>query len=187
MTYTETQSSISTWASDTFGEPGTLLRVLTRANEEMAELLREITGDGNIDKVAREAADVLIVLFRVADRSGFRLVEYTPPKEYADDAPALDMARKFAVWANLFLADAMGVKEGGFTDRLPILLQKVYLSLHSACSVLGFDLLAEVDAKMAVNRARVWKKDGTGHGYHVRDKAASREDDSPELPPSPQY
>lgn len=38
---------------------------------------------------------------------------------------------------------------------------------------LGTTIEAEVERKMAINRARVWKKDNTGHGYHVRDKAAA--------------
>lgn len=37
---------------------------------------------------------------------------------------------------------------------------------------LGGDVWAEVEKKMAVNRARVWKMDQTGHGYHVRDGGA---------------
>lgn len=35
----------------------------------------------------------------------------------------------------------------------------------------GFDLWDAAERKMEVNRARVWKADGTGHGYHVSDKA----------------
>lgn len=34
----------------------------------------------------------------------------------------------------------------------------------------GGDLWVEVEKKMAVNRTRKWEKDGTGHGYHVRDR-----------------
>jgi NTP pyrophosphatase (non-canonical NTP hydrolase) len=33
------------------------------------------------------------------------------------------------------------------------------------------DMWEEVERKMAINRARVWRKDGDGHGYHVREKA----------------
>lgn len=173
MNYTETQSSISTWASETFGEPGTLIRVLARANEEMAELLREATADCRPEKLAEEAADVLIVLFRVAERKGFKLIEYKPPKSYADEAPVQALVRFHVLQANMYLADALGIEESGLADRVPHRLRKVFDHLHGLCSVLGRDLLAEVDAKMAVNRARVWKKDGTGHGYHLRDKATT--------------
>jgi NTP pyrophosphatase (non-canonical NTP hydrolase) len=99
----ETQKTISAWATETFGPVGTNVRVAIRANEEMAELLRALSVDDNSPKAAEEIADILIVLYRVAER-------------------------------------------------------------------LGCDLLAEVDRKMAVNRLRKWNRDGSGHGYHVRDK-----------------
>jgi NTP pyrophosphatase (non-canonical NTP hydrolase) len=35
---------------------------------------------------------------------------------------------------------------------------------------LGGDFGELVDAKMVINRAREWNKDGSGHGYHVRKK-----------------
>jgi NTP pyrophosphatase (non-canonical NTP hydrolase) len=48
----------------------------------------------------------------------------------------------------------------------------VVIVLYRLATRLGGDLHAEVDRKMAINRAREWKLDATGHGYHVRDKAA---------------
>jgi NTP pyrophosphatase (non-canonical NTP hydrolase) len=44
----------------------------------------------------------------------------------------------------------------------------VYIVLCRVAARLGGDILEEVDRKMAVNRTREWRKDGTGHGYHVR-------------------
>lgn len=99
----ETTETIGIWASETFGDAGSNARVAARANEEMAELLRAATSDHPAEQVVVEAADVVIILARLAYRN-------------------------------------------------------------------GFDLWSEVEKKMAINRARVWKKDGTGHGYHVRDK-----------------
>jgi NTP pyrophosphatase (non-canonical NTP hydrolase) len=46
----------------------------------------------------------------------------------------------------------------------------IVIILYRLATRLGIDLMAEIDRKMSVNRARVWKKDNTGHGYHVRDK-----------------
>lgn len=40
-----------------------------------------------------------------------------------------------------------------------IVLTRLATSLH-------VDINAEINRKMATNRNRVWKKDGTGHGYH---------------------
>jgi NTP pyrophosphatase (non-canonical NTP hydrolase) len=99
----ETQEAIAKWATQTFGSAVSLSRVAARANEEMAELLRATTGNADGKMIAQEAADVVIVLFRLAE-------------------------------------------------------------------LCGQDLLTLVDEKMQINRARVWKKDETGHGYHVRDK-----------------
>lgn len=66
----ETQSSISRWANETFGPASSNARVAARANEEMAELLRALTADDNHTKAVEEAADVVIILYRLAERMG---------------------------------------------------------------------------------------------------------------------
>jgi NTP pyrophosphatase (non-canonical NTP hydrolase) len=43
----------------------------------------------------------------------------------------------------------------------------VAILLHRLVALAGMDLAAEVDAKMAVNRARKWKAAGDGTGGHV--------------------
>lgn len=45
----------------------------------------------------------------------------------------------------------------------------VVITMYRLASILGFDLLVEIDRKMAINRQRRWRKDGTGNGYHVKD------------------
>lgn len=95
----ETQRTVADWAQATFGAAGSNMRVASRANEEMAELLRALASDDAHPKAAEEVADVVIVLLRLADR-------------------------------------------------------------------LDVDLMAEIDRKMTINRARQWERDGTGHGYH---------------------
>lgn len=97
----ENQQSISDWANETFGPSGSNIRVATRANEEMAELLGALSISETHAKAPEEIADVFIVLYRL----GWRL---------------------------------------------------------------GLDIHEEIDRKMAVNRARKWKLDGSGHGYHVK-------------------
>ena len=42
----------------------------------------------------------------------------------------------------------------------------VYIMLVRVAEALGGDLQAEVDRKMAINRARSWDVDGNGHGQH---------------------
>lgn len=50
----------------------------------------------------------------------------------------------------------------------------VVIVLYRVAARLGVELPAEVDRKMAVNRAREWRLDGTGHGYHVRPGSAAQ-------------
>lgn len=97
----ETQYTIGKWALDTFGEPASNLRIAIRANEEMAELLRELSLNEDSVKAASEVADIFIVLYQVANR-------------------------------------------------------------------MDFDVHAEIDRKMQVNRARKWELDGSGHGRHIK-------------------
>lgn len=44
----------------------------------------------------------------------------------------------------------------------------VVIILMRLCRNVGCDLLEEIEKKMAINRARKWKLDGFGHGYHVK-------------------
>lgn len=46
----------------------------------------------------------------------------------------------------------------------------VVIILCRLATRLGIDLRTQVAWKMMVNRERKWKKDNSGHGYHVRDK-----------------
>lgn len=99
---TETQETVSAWITETFGSAGSNLRVAIRANEEMSELLRDLANDDAHPKAAEEAADVVIILYRLFTRLGVNM----------DDV---------------------------------------------------------IDAKMAVNRARTWRVDDSGCGYHIAD------------------
>lgn len=166
----ETQQSISEWADRTFGPAQSNARVAARANEELAELLRAVTS-GNRDKTAEEAADVMIVLFRVAQRSGVnsRPLSPTGPHPLWDDAIA-----EAAAMANTHMAKLLqGVM---YNDKYPLMmleegLRCVHSWLRALCEHLGTTLEAEIDRKMEINRSREWKVDGTGHGYHVREKS----------------
>lgn len=66
----ENQQSICAWTEATFGEASSNARVAARANEEMAELLRALTSDDDHPKAVEEAADVVIILYRLAHRMG---------------------------------------------------------------------------------------------------------------------
>lgn len=45
----------------------------------------------------------------------------------------------------------------------------IVIVLYRVATRLGVDLHEKIDAKMARNRVRKWRLDGTGHGYHVED------------------
>ena len=47
----------------------------------------------------------------------------------------------------------------------------VVIVLCRLATRMGFDLMDEVDRKMAINRSRTWNLTKDGHGYHVRDKS----------------
>ena len=64
----ETQASISQWAEDTFGPASTSVRVASRANEEMAELITALAKDDDDASAVEEAADIVIILCRLATR-----------------------------------------------------------------------------------------------------------------------
>lgn len=44
----------------------------------------------------------------------------------------------------------------------------IFIVLYRLADRLGVNIHREIDRKMAINRAREWKLDGTGHGYHVK-------------------
>lgn len=69
----ETQATIEQWRLQTFGPSPSVARMAARANEEMAELLRAIASDRTPEEIVQEAADVLIVLYGVAEMCGHDL------------------------------------------------------------------------------------------------------------------
>lgn len=46
-------------------------------------------------------------------------------------------------------------------------LADVFIVLYGAAGFAGIDLQKAIDEKMAVNRARTWRTDEAGRGYHV--------------------
>lgn len=56
-------------------------------------------------------------------------------------------------------------------------LADVLIVMYGIATHLGYDLHAAVDAKMEVNRKRVWEKDGTGGFYHVKPEPKLKEFD----------
>lgn len=157
----ETQASISQWAEETFGPVSSNFRVAARANEEMAELLRVIS-IGDSKKVAEEAADVAIVISRLASRLSIILdPSVVSPRDHQG-------ARHLAAMANIKLATLLTYLALDDVSHLAgYTLQELWWYLEELCHELEYDLSRLIDEKMAINRKRQWERDGSGHGYHT--------------------
>lgn len=164
----ETTQSIAVWADQTFGAAPSAFRVATRANEELAELLRAISAGKPTAEIAEEAADTAIVLARLGHMIGADVLKAAKawlisPRGYPMD---------YAVKAHHNMGALLGHTLGNSTTVAGrAALATCIGELMNVCSALGHDLLAEIDRKMEVNRTRQWKLDGTGHGYHERVRA----------------
>jgi len=168
----ETQQSICAWANEAFGPAPGIFCILTRANEELAELLRAIAAKQPNERIVEECADVAIVLVRVADRLDLDL-----RLDWSRLSDTVGYGGFDAVRANYQIAsaliDAESIDRGVPAETsLRERLQKIVGGLVIVCRFYGGSLDEAIDRKMAVNRERVWKRDGTGHGYHMRDKSA---------------
>jgi NTP pyrophosphatase (non-canonical NTP hydrolase) len=78
--HVETQRSIAEWADQAFGRAPSLARIAARANEEMAGLLREAASEDSDDRehvenLVAEAADVVTILYHLAQVAGHDLHE----------------------------------------------------------------------------------------------------------------
>ena len=87
---TETQATIEAWRAETFGGRPTPVNMTVRANEEMAGLIRAVTNPvTGCKEIAAEAADVLIMLYGVAEMAGFSL------HRAVNDKMAINRARRW--------------------------------------------------------------------------------------------
>lgn len=168
-----TAAEISAWADETFGSGGSLARVAGRANEEMAELLRKVTAGRPHAEVIDECADVEIVLCRLVARAHGDLdVEKPRAAERMSDLERLQIGsaddETTAASANVEMALAFEASVNGEHRSVVHYAARCCVILERLVRMYGGDPAAARDAKMAINRDRVWRQDGTGHGYHVR-------------------
>lgn len=163
----ETQQSVTEWAVATFGDDGSDLRCATRANEEMAELLSCLSRpEPDMSAVAAELADVCIVLWRLGTR-----LETCLPVTTVAVLPHELQVRWWAFSANAHLASALLRLANFDVAMVRTDLIGAFQAINVTAQHLGIDLQAAIDAKMDVNRnKRVWKLDGSGHGYHVKEQ-----------------
>lgn len=168
MVPTETQQSISQWATETFGLASSDARVLVRAIEEFVEALRCFSAGDEGPKCREEIADTWIVLCRLAERLevdlAFSSWIFPPSWPHARCAARIlgelsDTLQWLTAsdFEKFFTTPPAGLNAGAM--------------LRALADRMDFDLQAEVDRKMSINRGRRWNITADGHGYHVREKS----------------
>jgi NTP pyrophosphatase (non-canonical NTP hydrolase) len=173
----ETQKSIADWAHDTFGPAHSIPRVLGRAAEEAAELVRKVTiGTFTPEEIAEEAADTAIVLARAAEL--LHIEEKRIQREVRRglaDMPKATTAAEYAFAAMSQVAEAGAAVSQNLPNPMSAAAAVfgARLGLECCCRLIGQDLSIAIELKMQVNRNRRWKLDGSGHGYHERPKGAT--------------
>lgn len=166
----ETQQSIREWLNGITGTDYTLDRALARAFEEIAELNSAVCkSPANIDpdNLCEEAADVAICLCRPADllnHSIDRLIRIAPRQLESGSVSAIDRANCAMVRLIHLCRDQQSEAKLDFARTQ---LGLVIIHLADFCASFGKELGAEVDRKMARNRARKWRTDGSGQAYHT--------------------
>lgn len=169
----ETQQSISKWGQDTFGLDA--MGIIIRMNVEVAELLvgldslRVVDGhnpaivdlDKRIREVVCECADIYIMQAQVASKLGLGLPEpeHVMVEPWMDD-PLL-IGERIAGWT-VDLLTAVRHRSATY-----LLMEGLLRSTVQLAKFFGADLSAEVDAKMAKNRKRVWARQANGKVQHV--------------------
>lgn len=155
--------AVSEWSLSTFGE-ATSLRLVTRANEEMAEAMRAYGAKKPEGESAGECVDVIIILCRLAHDCGMIWSFGHEPVnacEFARTDQHLLNANK--MMGKLIEAIAAADRVGTW-----FALQETYQELWSFIRFSGHEPLTMVVNKMQENRSRNWTKTLDGSGYHVR-------------------
>lgn len=75
MTVPETSKTVYKWGDDTFGQAKSVKAYALRAQEELTELIEAIDQGQSSKEIVFEAADVTILLHRLAGTLGYDLSE----------------------------------------------------------------------------------------------------------------
>lgn len=166
----ETQATIQAWADETFGHSTDALCLAVRANTEMAELLRALAAPDSPEACAEECADVMIVLYRVANVGRHDLHQAIRTESLGSAYKGTTPLHCGVIALETFPTIIFDCDEdaGTIDPSAMYYVTRIALILVDICERLGKNLGAEVDKKMAINRTRRWKKGGDGSQHHVR-------------------
>lgn len=154
----ETQSTIVAWADAAFGEVRAPQSSVARALKEMAELVACVV-DGDGDPVS-EAADVVLCLTRLGRWTGVDVIASAREPPPTSGEPVATVSATAAALMQLLTIDVASPLFGWY-------LLYVISLLNGFVGARGGSLGDAIDAKMAINRRRQWRRDGHGHGYHL--------------------
>lgn len=160
----ETQTTICEWAEEIFGKFDSLWPLLARMHQELGELLVD---HGCGKPLCHEAADVMILLYEVAQTQGIDLREAIVQAN-PDFSAELTTEQATLVAINshtaILLNEAAGRMDRQWVKGCVVLLGSLLLWL---AELAGFNLFDAVNEKMALNRAREWESGGAlGMGQH---------------------
>jgi hypothetical protein len=164
----ETQGSIAQWVESTYGPAPHHLCIAARANEEMAELVHAFHTRDDPAKISAKAAEVAIVLCRLAECLGITILPFRYQK--ASKTPAIA--------ANLALAKAINELTRYREIKAAILVADAVRHLATLVDKFGDRLEVAIDRKMVLNRAQFpappesrdpWPRLGDPYSPHVLD------------------
>jgi hypothetical protein len=162
------QATICDWAESAFGPATDLARVLARADDELAEGIRAITAGKPFEDVAKKVADVAIVLCRAASLAHIELRRVEDSRRTGPGTTWMALHLFRQVGRELLDAIEHAEDPAEFGTRFHI--RAAYAGLGDLARQLGFGLWDRIDARMAINDDRRWRRDGSGHGYRSREK-----------------
>jgi len=163
----ETQESIEAWCRAVIGPPPSAASIVARAGVELSELRLAYEQGLAPERLMEEAADTVIVLMRL-----FALAALDVRDEMRGAALTCRSVDRFLSVAVREMDDAWYASS--FLRRPDLAARRavvVVTALDMLCVALEGDLWAAVGIKMAVNRKRVWVREGG----HVRQLKAGEE------------
>lgn len=140
--------------------------------EALADRAKRLAGMGGLGYEAHDFLyDIIVHLSALASPTVEREADETQEAigKWADEVfgPVMDLPRAVERASEEMVELHEEADGGADPDKMIVEAADVVIILMRFAQSIGRDLKAAVNAKMAVNRARKWNSDGTGHGYHV--------------------